>query len=99
MFFFFIAQVMPLHASPTHLWSLSMLSCPASCVWPLVMSYSVLCNPLLSCRSFVSLVFPSSWLHENSRCRLSWDVFHPVSGSDVQSSAVTSSVFCQLCDI
>jgi|SRR6218665_988452 len=37
----FMAHAMPSHASATHLWSLSTLSCPASNVLPLVMSHSV----------------------------------------------------------
>ena len=90
------------HASAAHLWSFYTLSCPVSCVWPLVMtvmSYLILYSPPLSRRSTASLVFPSSWLHEHSRCMLSWGIFHPVSGSDVQNSAVTSSKFCQICCI
>src|SRR6218665_1629630 len=51
---FFMVQAMPSHASAAQLWSLSTLSCPASCVLPLVKSYSVLCSTPLSCQSAVS---------------------------------------------
>jgi len=86
--FFFMAHAMPSHASAAHLWLLSTLSCPASSVLPLVMSYSVLSSPPLSCWSTASLVFPYSWLHEHSRCMLSWDIFHLASGSNVQFLAI-----------
>src|SRR6218665_480733 len=46
----FMAQAMPSLESATHLWSLSTLTCSSSCVLPLVMSYSFLYSPPLSCR-------------------------------------------------
>src|SRR6218665_560648 len=74
---------MPLRTSAAHQWS---LSCPASIVLPLVMSYSVLYSPSLSCRFTISLVstLPDS-MNIAIVCYLGISF---ISGSDVQSSAV-----------
>ena len=61
----FMAHAMPLHASAAHLWLLSTLSCPASCMWPPVVSNAVLCSSLWSCWYIVSFVFHSFWFHDH----------------------------------
>src|SRR6218665_3394526 len=80
-----MAQAMPLHASAARLWLLSTLSCRVSCMWPPEVSDAVLCSPLRSCRSIVSFVFPSFWLHVHSRCMQFLGIVRSSSDSDVQS--------------
>jgi len=87
---------MPLHMSAARLWLLSTLSCPASCMWPPVVSDAVHCSPLWSCRSIFSFVFPSFWFHVHIRCMLFWGIVRSLSDSDVQSIVAVCSVFCLL---
>src|SRR6218665_2338121 len=87
-----MAQAMLLHASAARLWLLSTLSCPASCMWPPVVSDAV----LGSCRSIFSFVFPSFWFHVHIRCMLFWGIVRSSSDSDVQSIVAVCSVFCLL---